>query len=104
LIPGLRRIGRLSNLHPKCDPLEFWKQKELEFPILARLAKNFFSAPSGTVATSEHEFKVAQGITSDERINILPANAERMLFLKYNTDRSPSIESNPDRSGSLPGL
>lgn len=66
-----------------CDPLEFWHMKEKEFPILARIAKKYLSAPMSTVA-SEREFKVASNITSDDRIKILPQNAERMLFLKYN--------------------
>lgn len=72
-----------SLIRTDSDPLQFWKMKEIEMPVLAKLGKKFLSAPMGSVA-SEREFKVASGITGGDRINLLPENAEKLLFLKYN--------------------
>lgn len=65
------------------DPLAYWKQKRMQWPTVARLAKRYLSSPIGSVA-SEREFKTASSIANAERIRLLPENIEKLLFLKYN--------------------
>ena len=73
-----KRIGRSD------DPLDYWKSaRAVQWPQLTQLASKYLCAPVGCCA-NEREFKVAENVSSDERVRLLPENIERLLFPKFN--------------------
>ena len=65
------------------DPLEYWKQNEKKFPILAEIAQKFLSAPATSVA-SEELFSTAKAVFSYRRMRIKAKKAEMIIFLNRN--------------------
>ena len=69
----------LSKLHP----YTWWNNNQLQYPLLANLAKQYLCSPP-TSLPSERLFSGA-GILYDERRNKLTAeHAEMLLFIKNN--------------------
>ena len=66
---------------PCDDPLNFWKLKESEYPILAQLARKLYLDPA-TSAPVEQVFSQAGKILTPLRSRFLPQNFETLLFLK----------------------
>jgi hypothetical protein len=62
------------------DPLQWWKNKEGQFPILAKLARVYLAVPA-TSAPSERVFSKANHIISKTRCRLDPAKAGRMIWL-----------------------
>jgi len=62
------------------NPLEWWKRKEREFPLLAKLAKRFLCIPA-TSAPAERLFSHAGLIISKARAALKPENAAAIVFL-----------------------
>ncbi|XP_056100506.1 zinc finger BED domain-containing protein 4-like [Rhinichthys klamathensis goyatoka] len=69
-----RRMGK---------PLEWWKQNEKRFPILARLSRKFLCPPPSSVP-SERVFSEVGAIYENKRSRLTGQNAERLCFLHYN--------------------
>jgi hypothetical protein len=67
------------------NPLEWWKEKELLFPRLSKLAKKFLAIPASS-APSERLFSHMNFICSKRRNRLLPGNVEKIVFLKMNRD------------------
>lgn len=64
----------------KADPLVYWKNRSSKFPILARFAAQFLSAPATSVA-SEQIFSAARNVYDHLRCKLLLKNAEMLIFL-----------------------
>ena len=69
---------------PCNDPLSYWKLKENEYPILAQLARKFYSVPA-TSAPIERVFSHAGRILTPLRSRLLPEHFETLIFLKVNS-------------------
>jgi len=67
-----RRMGK---------PVEWWKQNEKRFPILAHLSRKFL-CPS--LVPSERVFSEVGAIYENKRSRLTGQNAERLCFLHYN--------------------
>jgi hypothetical protein len=65
------------------DPLIWWKQKKLLFPILSCLAQKYRCIPA-TEAPSESIFSTASLLLSKFRNRMDPNLAGRMVFIKRN--------------------
>ena len=65
-------------------PLQYWKVEQSMYLRMEYLAKQFLSAPLGSVS-SEREFKVGKRVVTENRSVLLPGNAEKLVFLCYNT-------------------
>jgi hypothetical protein len=65
------------------DPLLWWQGNCGRFPIMARFARRYLSAPPTSVP-SERLFSTAGDVLSDHRSRLLPDNAERLILLKRN--------------------
>lgn len=63
------------------NPLDFWKNHQMEFPILAKVARQIFSIPA-TTASVERSFSVAGNIVTKRRTNIKPTQLNDVLFLR----------------------
>jgi len=62
------------------DPLAWWMAKEMDMPILAKLAKAYMSIPASQ-ASCERLFSVVKNDITDSRTSLLPDLVEALLFL-----------------------
>jgi hypothetical protein len=87
-LPDLPAVHKRKNGHAKrkngrpkpTDPLQWWKKKQDQFPILAKLARVYLAVPA-TSAPSERVFSKANHIISKTRCRLDPAKAGRMIWL-----------------------
>jgi hypothetical protein len=70
------------------NPLEWWKLKQHQFPLLAALAKKYLGIPA-TSAPSERVFSTAGLTIANMRSRLLPDTAAELVFLH---DALPAIE------------
>ncbi|XP_027144312.1 zinc finger BED domain-containing protein 4 isoform X2 [Larimichthys crocea] len=65
------------------EALHYWRRKEIDFPLLAQVAKRAFTIPAcGTVV--ESIFTTAGRCLRPERGRVLPKNLETLIYLKAN--------------------
>ena len=67
----------------KSNPLEYWKQKQSTWPVLAAMARKYLSKPPSSVP-SERLFSTAGDIASDKRNRLSAEKVEMLLFLNKN--------------------
>ena len=67
----------------KSNPLLYWKEKQLVWPILAKMARNYLSIPPASVP-SERRFSTAGQIATDRRNRLHSEKLEMLLFLNKN--------------------
>ncbi len=63
------------------NPLDFWKNHQMEFPILAKVARQIFSIPAIT-ASVERTSSATGNIVTKRRTNIKTAQLNNVLFLR----------------------
>ena len=66
------------------DPLKWWKHWKLVYLLLTKLIKKRYSMVATSVP-SERLFSTAGNIINEKRSNLLPENADKLLFLHENT-------------------
>jgi hypothetical protein len=77
-----RYLGkRLDVTNLSDNPLNFWKKHKMEFPILAKVARQVFSIPA-TSACVERSFSASGNIVTKRRTNIKPMQLNNVLFLR----------------------
>ena len=64
-------------------PLMWWKMREDQYPLMANLARRYFSIPATSVC-SEEIFSVAGNVLSENRNRLLPENVDKLVFLHEN--------------------
>ncbi|XP_039618326.1 E3 SUMO-protein ligase ZBED1-like [Polypterus senegalus] len=65
------------------DPLEWWRQHELSFPSVARLAKKYLCIPA-TSSSSERAFSASGNIITCKRSCLKPNTVDQLVFLALN--------------------
>lgn len=65
------------------DPLQYWKRKSIDFPLLSQVAKKVFTIPA-TSTTVERIFSLVGKTLRPERCRPLPKNLETLIYLKAN--------------------
>ncbi|XP_030623602.1 zinc finger BED domain-containing protein 4 [Chanos chanos] len=65
------------------DPLQYWKRKSIDFPLLSQVAKKVFTVPATTTAV-ERIFSFVSKTLRPERCRLLPKNLETLIYLKAN--------------------
>lgn len=65
------------------NPLDYWRANKDRFPLLARIARRYLSAPS-TSTDSERLFSAASHVLNEKRNRLSCQKAEQLLFLKRN--------------------
>ena len=90
------------------DSLKWWRENSKRLPLLAKIAR-LYLAPPPTSVDSERLFSSAGDICTSSRSNLLPENAEQLIFLKMNLpavkymrhgqDQEENIGDSSDGSG-----
>lgn len=70
------------------EPLEWWKAKAGQFPLLAAVARAYLAAPA--VAGSAAQDFSTDGAINKKRCNIAPQSLAEMLFLHHNHMTTPT--------------
>jgi hypothetical protein len=65
------------------DILDYWKSKETDFPLLARVAKKYYGIPI-TSASSERLFSAAGNVITSSRTLLNTDKAEQLIFIHDN--------------------
>ena len=65
------------------NPLHYWKEKKVTWPLLAHLARKYLAAPCITVP-SERLFSTAGNIITDRRTRLDVEKVEMLLLLNKN--------------------
>lgn len=65
------------------NPLDWWKDNEFKYPLLAKSAKRFLAVQATSVA-SERVFSAAGSIVTAKRSVIDPLHLDELLFIKKN--------------------
>jgi hypothetical protein len=80
----------VSSIPPgtEIDPLKFWSDNAIHFPILATLAKKYLSVPASTAAV-ERMFSIAGHIFSIKRRRLGSQLFSLLVFFKVK--RKPAI-------------
>ncbi|XP_060780360.1 E3 SUMO-protein ligase ZBED1-like [Neoarius graeffei] len=65
------------------NPLDWWKVHHCEYPLLAKLAKQYLCIP-GTSVSAERVFSTAGGIVTAQRSSLTPEHVDQLLFLHKN--------------------
>ncbi|XP_047434474.1 uncharacterized protein LOC125004127 isoform X2 [Mugil cephalus] len=76
------------------EPLQWWRTKAVQFPLLAMVARTYLAAPA--VAGNAAQDFVQEGVSAAfrKRSNIPPENLDAILFLHHNhMPKSESVET-----------
>ena len=68
------------------DPLLWWKNREVLYPILSKLAKKYLAIPASSVP-SERIFSLAGNLVTKKRVNLLPENVHLLIFLNKTIEK-----------------
>ena len=77
-----------QTLHVAKSPLQWWKQHQHMFPLVAKVAKRVLCIPATSVP-SERVFSTAGDIVTQQRSRIKPKNVDMLIFLKKNLTPKP---------------
>ena len=75
----------------KFDVLNWWKQRESQFPVLAAMARDLLSVQASTVA-SESAFSTSGRVLSVRRTKLTPLSLEMCICLKDYLDGNERIQ------------
>ena len=82
----IRRYREQRQQPPTIDPLRWWRERESEFPKLAKIAQIVLAIPATSVP-SERLFSSAGELLSKKRLRMKPDLADKLLFLRENSKR-----------------
>lgn len=80
-----KELALYKSLPKACtkDILEWWKQHQTTFPVLATMAKKYLCVPATSVP-SERQFSAAGNIVTAKRNCLKPSKVNQLCFLSAN--------------------
>lgn len=69
---------------PGVEPLQWWKTKTMQLPLLAAVAQAYLSAPAVAGNAAQCYMQEGTGTSRGKRSNIPPENLDAILFLHHN--------------------
>ncbi|XP_059199467.1 uncharacterized protein LOC131979472 isoform X2 [Centropristis striata] len=73
------------------EPLQWWRTKAVQFPLLATVARAYLAAPAVAGSAAQSFVQDGAGATYRKRANIPPESLDSILFLHHN--HMPTTES-----------
>lgn len=73
------------------EPLQWWRTKSVQFPLLATVARAYLAAPAVAGNAAQGFVQEGAGATYRKRANIPPESLDSILFLHHN--HTPTTES-----------
>ncbi|XP_040892148.1 uncharacterized protein LOC121180630 [Toxotes jaculatrix] len=84
------------------EPLQWWRTKAVQFPLLATVARAYLAAPAVAGNAAQAFVQEGAGATYRKRANIPPESLDTILFLHHNhmltTDSGQTAVRNDDRN------
>ena len=68
------------------DILSYWRGKQAELPLLAKVARNILAIPASNTS-SERSFSVAGRVIEERRTRLAPSSVDALLFLNSQAKR-----------------
>ncbi|XP_056589232.1 zinc finger BED domain-containing protein 4 [Triplophysa dalaica] len=65
------------------DPLQYWKRKSIDFPLLSQVAKKVFTVPATTTSVDQI-FDLVSKTFKPQQCRFLPKNLDTLIYLKAN--------------------
>ena len=65
------------------DVLQYWREREKDLPIFAKIAKSALCVVGSSVA-SEQLFSETEYTVADQRARLLPLHVQELSYIKYN--------------------
>ena len=65
------------------NPLQFWKENEKKYPVMAKLAKEVLGVPSSS-SPVERLFSIAGKVFTPERCRLNDTRFEQLMFIRCN--------------------
>ena len=65
------------------DPLEWWKSRQSQYPLMSQLVRKYWSL-TATSVRSEEPFSTAGNVLTKKRNRLLPENVDKLVFLHDN--------------------
>lgn len=82
------------------EPLQWWRTKAGQFPLLATVARAYLAAPAVAGSAARDFAQEGAGATYRKRGNIPPESLDMMLFLHYNhVPNTDTALRNEDKNG-----
>ena len=75
----------LPKLDEEEDPLAFWKERRVNFPMLSKLARKYLCIPA-TSSPSERLFSAAGNVVTCQRSCLKPGKVDMLVFLTKNLE------------------
>ena len=66
------------------DPLEWWKSRQSQYPLLSQLVRKYWSLPATSVR-SEEAFSTAGNVFTKKENRLFPENVDRLVFVHDST-------------------
>ena len=83
IVAEVKRYKSEESIDIDDKPLEWWKMRGCQYPLMSTLAKQYFCIPATSVC-SEEIFSVAGNILNEKRNRLLPENVDKLVFLHEN--------------------
>jgi hypothetical protein len=88
----VERYRKLSLMDRKYSPLAFWKTREVEFPILAKLARKYLCMQASSAAI-ERVFSTGGNTVTKKRASLAKDTIEELILLHDNRDLAKMLIS-----------
>jgi hypothetical protein len=76
--------NKLPNIPLGCDPLQWWKANEDQYPVLSKLARAYLAIPAAQAST-ERLFSLSGLCVTDRRTRLDPSVVEDLVLLSHHT-------------------
>ncbi|XP_037619345.1 uncharacterized protein LOC119484556 isoform X1 [Sebastes umbrosus] len=87
------------------EPLQWWRTKAVQFPLLATVARAYLAAPAVAGSAAQNFTQEGAGATYRKRANIPPESLDSILFLHHNhmptTEGGHAAARNDDKNSGI---
>ena len=83
IVSELNSYMTTPKLDEEEDPLSWWKERKVYYPMLSELARKYLCIPA-TSSPSERVFSTAGNVVTCDRSCLKPAKVDMLVFLAKN--------------------